>query len=398
MVRKTVVMLLVIVLTANLSAKNKNKERGDTMNKREALFSHLVLEGSDYEVGNYAGNIIKNIPEMANYFKSGTGALTDEAYSQVCKMFDTFSPGLNDEIKGFADALKMEPKDIIYHISSIFKKPNCSLVSVIPKDSGSGDILMGRNYDMSDLISDKMLITTKIPGKYNHIGFSSILFGRLDGMNEHGLAVAMASAGMPVGIHENMKPPVDDGFQYWVLIRMILEQCKNVEEAITLTEKVPLGTNINLMLTDKTGKSVVIEISGKNRNIIEANKTQGNKYTVATNHFQSDSMKKYVPEVLKSSLKRFNLIEDFIANGEKSEEGVKGLLSKGYPNGLCCHYYDGFFGTIHSMVFNVTKGYINICFASPNVNKWYKFDLETNSGMYPAIFPLEITPKDFYSF
>ncbi|MFB8733284.1 carcinine hydrolase/isopenicillin-N N-acyltransferase family protein [Bacillus sp. SL00103] len=44
-----------------------------------------------------------------------------------------------------------------------------------------------RNYDFSPIFDDMRLVTTHLKGLPYHTGSSSSLFGRSDGMNEHGL-------------------------------------------------------------------------------------------------------------------------------------------------------------------------------------------------------------------
>jgi predicted choloylglycine hydrolase len=51
----------------------------------------------------------------------------------------------------------------------------------------------------------------------------------------------MSAAGGPVGTLPGMRPPAQDGFHFWALLRTILDQCQTVEEAIALTQEFPLA-------------------------------------------------------------------------------------------------------------------------------------------------------------
>ncbi|WP_349948672.1 hypothetical protein ABFV83_09735 [Lacrimispora sp. BS-2] len=72
-------------------------------------------------------------------------------------------------------------------------------------------------------------------------------------------------------------------------------------------------------------------------------------------------------------------------------------LSTPYPDGLCCHYYDEFFGTLRSMIFDVTEKNIEITFGSPKINKWNTFLVGAlNEKEIKVMLPQEKAGKDFY--
>jgi len=56
---------------------------------------------------------------------------------------------------------------------------------VLPGLTASGHVLLGRSYAFDDTMDDLQLCTTRVAGKYAHVGFSLLLLGRLDGLNEH---------------------------------------------------------------------------------------------------------------------------------------------------------------------------------------------------------------------
>lgn len=78
--------------------------------------------------------------------------------------------------------------------------------------------------------------------------------------------------------------------------------------------------------------------------------------------------------VIENSLIRNRNIEKLFEQDRRiSKEDMKHLLSAPYPEGLCCHYYKEFFGTLRSMVFDVTDKTIEMTFGSPQVNTWQTF-------------------------
>jgi predicted choloylglycine hydrolase len=225
-------------------------------------------------------------------------------------------------------------------------------------------------------------------------------FGRGDGMNEHGLAVSQTSAGMPVGNFEFAAKPAIVGLQFWAVIRSVLENCKDVDEAIQWTKQMPIAYNINLLVADKSGQAALIETFNGKKAVKKIDAQAKEQFICSTNHVHLPELKIYTPMDMKNSLERYNLICDIMSDKKYiSPEDLKQLLSTKYPEGLCCHFYDEFFGTLRSMVFDVNDGTLDICFGSPALNKWYSFKIsdEIQQATYPVQLQGEKAPIDFYS-
>jgi penicillin V acylase-like amidase (Ntn superfamily) len=99
--------------------------------------------------------------------------------------------------------------------------------------------------------------------KSSELGSKLLLapFFVMDGINEHGLAVAIA------GVRQTTHKPKDDKQLVFVsfLIRKILDQTKDIEEAMNLVEKfIPFDLDKNslnghFIVTDSSGQSVILE-------------------------------------------------------------------------------------------------------------------------------------------
>lgn len=111
-----------------------------------------------------------------------------------------------------------------------------------------------------ELQDDFRLCTTRIHGKAAHMGFSLLQFGRIDGMNEHGLCITM-SAGCP------LVQPVEEGCRFWAVVRTVLDRCHSVPEALEIIQSIPISFHLNLLLTDKHGESALIEMFSSKRAI-----------------------------------------------------------------------------------------------------------------------------------
>lgn len=71
-----------------------------------------------------------------------------------------------------------------------------------------------------------------------------------------------------------------------------------------------------------------------------------------------------------------NFIEYFMNQSTTiNTKDLKTLLLSKYPEGLCCNWYDDFFGTVKSMIFDVTLGTVEICWGGLEKNGWKTYSL-----------------------
>ncbi len=368
------------------------------MEGKTVTFSHVVLKGSAYEVGKQQGEAIKAFPEFAAYCRSGKGAFSAEAFGKVTAAFNRYCPGINEELQGFADALGAPVEEIVYYAATWLRAGHCSHVAALPAITADHHVLVGRSYEFGDTMDDMMLYTTAIEGKYAHIGFSSLLFGRNEGMNDQGLSVTMSTGGIPVGNAPGLRPAVQDGVHFWALVRTLLEQCATVDEALELIATIPACGNPNLIITDRGEHAALVELYGPHSAVKRIDSTSVESYVCSTNHFTLPGMEEYTGPVMPNSPVRYQTIQRYIEQTapKVSVETLKTLLTTGYPNGLCCHYYEEFFGTLHSMIFDLTAGQIEIGFGSPAANGWHTIDFRTEAAQYQIQLPQEHADASFW--
>jgi predicted choloylglycine hydrolase len=370
---------------------------------QEITFQKVILEGTAYEVGKTQGEWIQKDSNAVKFFTSpleGGCYPTLKEAEQMLKFFDHYCPGLNDEIQGFADALCTPVEHIVYYPFSYSpgnpgcRGSNCSHIALLPSATSDGHIYVGRSYEWN-LQDDFRLCTTRIHGKAAHLGFSLLQFGRIDGINEHGLCITM-SAGCP------LVQPVEDGCRFWAVIRTVLDRCRSVEEALEVIRSIPISFHLNLLLTDKHGESALIEIFSSKRAVKRIGPNTKEQTLWSTNHYNLPEMIAYDQGRMWMSVIRYQKIASVIKNPSApiSKEQLRELLSKPVPEGLCCHYYHDGFGTLWSEIFDLTTGSVEICFGSPAVNKWHTFDLSGLPGLqaYTVKFSLETPahPEQFF--
>ena len=342
------------------------------------------FEGTSYEVGRQIGQWAMTRPDLLQRFIMGPDTYPAAKRAEIEGLLDRYCPGVNEEIQGFADALGIEKGQAVFYAETYLER-GCSLTAALPQRTADGHTLMARSYDFNDDIEELCFAYTAVDGAFRHVGSTLNLFGRCDGMNEHGLAVAIASNGLPVGNFPGGTPAGATGFSFWVVVRSVLEQCATVDEAVAWTMEAPVGFNINLLLADAEGRIGLVQC------------IDGHKAYRVLDHAVLPDVQRFQTAVLDNSAIRYDAIESLYGAGAQvSREDMKALLTASYPDGLCCHFYPEFFGTLRSMVFDATARTVETTFGSPQENAWMRFAVEPlEERTVPVRLPCEKMPATF---
>ena len=343
---------------------------------KTATMTFKNLAGTHYEVGQTLGRWVLGRPDLLQRSILPPDAYPEDKLAAIRDLLERYCPGVNEEIEGFADAVNVSPSQAMYYAATYLER-GCSAMAALPSRTENGHVLMARNYDFTDEIEELCFVYSDIEGTFRHIGSLLNLFGRCDGMNEHGLAVCITSNGIPVGNFEGGRKAGCDGFMFWAVVRGVLETCATVREAVDWAMETPIGFNINLMLADGTGEIGLLQCMDGHKGYRVLAEGDAEDHLSVTNHVVLPDVKPYETELLDNSVKRRASIEAlFDARARVSVDDLKGLLSTPYPEGLCCHYYPIFFGTLRSMVFDPTVRTIEMACGSPRANVWQTFGVE----------------------
>ncbi|UCH31274.1 MAG: hypothetical protein JSV05_07185 [Candidatus Bathyarchaeota archaeon] len=368
-------------------------------------FQHLILEGSPYEVGQMQGAILKRNEAMRvrvettiSSFLTQLGIPSSEKaylkmlgfedFKELKALFEEYCPGLNDEMQGFADTLGIKVSASPFYSPNYQIPGNCSQVVVLSSVTNDKHVYVGRSYEWIHSQEDLRLCTTRVEGKAKHTGFSIFLFGRADGVNEHGIGATFTGGGI-FG-----RPLQSGGFQGHLVIRAILDNCKSVDEAVGLIQKMPISGFFNLLIADRKSNAALAEFADGTRDIKRIDNDSADKCLFSTNHYTLPATAKANESncgIIRNSQKRYHLIDSSLKASTPaiSKETLRTILSRKFPEGVCDHYYSDNFGTLWSSIFDLTMKNADICFGAPTHNEWQEFTLDTPIDVrgYPAIFP-----------
>ncbi len=97
--------------------------------------------------------------------------------------------------------------------------------------------MLVRNYDFSPEVYDARLVFTQPNEGYASIGHSLHEMGRTEGVNEKGLAVAL---------HFVNSKETQNGLTAGSIIRILLDTCKNTDEAVNMIKQLPHSWSLEL--------------------------------------------------------------------------------------------------------------------------------------------------------
>jgi hypothetical protein len=182
-------------------------------------FRHDVIEGTSYEAGRSQG---EELAEEA-WRVAFTGRppflepYTPAEAAKALAVADRRCPGIADEIRGASETSGVPIEWMTFlggcvsvngqRMPTLYSESDgdpvrmppggCSHFYLPRRLNPDGHVRLGVNYDSDPRMQELRLCTTRIQGKAAHISFSDAVFGRINGLNEHGVGVT-SSLGSPL--------------------------------------------------------------------------------------------------------------------------------------------------------------------------------------------------------
>lgn len=216
--------------------------------------NHLIqLHGTPAEMGARMGAILKQ-----GGFQPPQAPAHQRRFAQRCEQaLREHAPAQHAELEALAQALELTGESradlFALTLTAPFAEmvPACSVVAVLPERSATGQMLVGRNYDFFYAVSENFMTFQTRPAEgYASVGSSDIWVGRADGLNEHGLFVALSATFLP---------GLQAGLAFWFIVRQALEHCRTADEALDLLMALPHAQSRNYLLADRGGTALVAE-------------------------------------------------------------------------------------------------------------------------------------------
>ena len=315
---------------------------------KHVLIDVIQFRGSHYDFGYMQGKMLKSSLLVENRNRQWQVRKPRFAIDVVEteSIFQTYAPAIWEELIGLQDALKWPMERVLLEFGGYrvnIDPSGCSIYT-------GADFLI-RNYDYHPKTYDgRFTVFQPDDSGYAVIGPRQKITGRMDGMNEKGLAMGYNFM--------NRKRP-GDGFVCNMIGRLILELCANAEEGVALLKEVPHRHSFSYVLFDsKTELPYIVETSPRQVAV-----RQG---SICTNHFEI--LQKENRRVLDDSMQRLAVMEEH--PGLSGEEAFR--LLNDTDRGVFSKLYGSWAGTIHTSAYFPKER--KVWFAVGGDQKPYEFD------------------------
>lgn len=287
----------------------------------------LHLTGDDRENGFVLGEMVResfqHVLKVLQYLEP-----YQQDLDEIKDMLAFYCPQIVEELKGIQVGLQLSEEKTLQLFSGYD----------MPKFQGMGctSVMMNdfyvRNYDFSPAVFDHLFIKQSNQSNWM-LGNAQFITGRLDGMNHNGLVV---------GLHFVNNKHDQKGFLCSMIVRIILEMCSTVDEAIDLLKLIPHAASYNYSLLDRKGNYAIVEASPFKSNVLRA---EGPLSCV--NMFQNPDMQRYNRENSETSIQRLDQLSRHKLKSKEFLEWHNWFSNPQSP--LFYTDYDHFFGTLYTV-------------------------------------------------
>jgi predicted choloylglycine hydrolase len=293
------------------------------------IYSEIIqFRGTHYDFGFMQGEklidslTVKNREIQWKVRKPRFTVNVEEARLAITK----FAPGVWDELLGLQDGLKWSMERVLMEFGGYrldYVRSGCSILT--------GDHYLMRNYDYHPKTYEgRYTIFQPTDKGYAIIGPSQRVTGRMDGMNEKGLAL---------GYNFMHRKDPGIGFICCMIGRLILESCGSVLEAVSMLKEIPHRHSFSYIVYDRSGETYVVETSPRGIEVRQS--------TACTNHFEL--MKHENRNHLVDSIRRLDIIKEHQGNITDANQAFR--LLNDTDKGLFSDLYGSWAGTIHTSAY-----------------------------------------------
>jgi predicted choloylglycine hydrolase len=291
--------------------------------------SIFQIRGNSFQIGLKTAEKVRNTPILKT-FESITKQEID--LHNMKSIYSTFAPHLLEELEGLAFGLDIPPNKA----AALFSGYD------VPKTEAMGcsTLLTNeyyvRNYDFSPALYDGVFSLVQADKAFAIAGYNLQMLGRHDGVNEKGLVA---------GLHFVSHDGYAKGVSPWTAIRMVLDRCSSVDEAVAMLKEIPHSACYNFSLGDRKGNMAEVEASSE-KVIVR----YGDSGLSCVNHFQDDRLTSKNRESIEGSIQRNKHLYELMEKRLSHQHMFHHFKSVESP--IFFTDYENLFGTLHTFSYS----------------------------------------------
>lgn len=319
----------------------------DWLHEQEADYRIVQLTGSAATIGSAMAQTLRPVPSP---FKKWPWQ-EDRTFLQSCAtILNDVAPWLWQELGTFADGLDLPPEQGLF-VRAGSLPHGCSAVAWWTHD---GRVLAGRTYDFYTRMRTRHLLITQPDDGYAHLGMNGGLAGgRYDGINQHGLFVALHK------VMTTAPKTLAPGVPYHLLPRLALQCCGTAEQAADLLMRVPHLASFNYTLADASGTLIALECYPGQ----PVQRRDGDDVIAVTNHYESPLLAPFQGARPTAESRRRKAGLEAISERWGDGWNVTVDAVSDHEDGVCCHREFG--ATLWAGVFDLGAHRAAYSFGAP---------------------------------
>ncbi len=291
---------------------------------------HTHCKGTRYQMGYEYGS---SLFTREKYILDNTPlAITCQRldFAKAClPHYERWFPAVLDEIQGIADGQHCSFEQLIGLLFSMYcfvPEIHCSCFAV----RSCGNVIFGRN---SDFLTSMEKLNTNCLYRFSDTGYdfcgNTTAFVEMeDGINQYGLAIGLTS------VYPSVLQP---GLNAGMILRLILETCSSVSQAMHLIDRLPLASSQTFVLAD-SHEIALVECNAERMEILRP--TQPDAWVCSTNVFHLPSMQSYhcALEDNWQAEERYQTICHSLAHGQHPFTAQTAMDILAGKEGFLCQY------------------------------------------------------------
>jgi len=332
----------------------------DLEKEKAADYRYLKVAGTHLEMGEQLADEIGRILSLPK----GEGeplSLSQITFAEECwDLISSFHPTLLDEYEGWAEALDLEMEVLLGMLIVGVEGTNLGCSSFALRRQGR--TIVGRNYDFFYWARLRYLIAAQPEAYYATLGMNDgLLSGRHDGVNQHGLFVALH------GVGTKAPERVEPGVAFHLIPRILLETCATAEEAVIMAQEMPHLSSFNYTIVDPQDMFVV-EAYPEMVRVREAE----NHHIAATNHFLHRDLSHLMKSpIVENSKRRLHKILSALSEGNRDPWALAQEILTDHQTPVCGHV-DGL-ATFWSAIGDLTNQKMTYSLGAPCRNEYKEY-------------------------
>lgn len=334
------------------------KPENDLKQEKAADYRYLQAEGTHLEMGQQLAHEIgpSHPPPEGKPLTPSQITFAEECWDVI----STFHPTLLDEYEGWAEALDLEMDALLGMLIMGIEGTNLGCSSFALRRQGR--TIVGRNYDFFYWAKRRHLIAAQPEAYYATLGMNDgLLSGRHDGVNQHGLFVALH------GVQTKAPERVEPGVVFHLIPRILLETCATAEEAVMVAQEVPHLSSCNYTIVDPRDMFVVEAYP----EIVRVREAE-NGYIAATNHFLHHDLSHLMESpILENSKHRLQKILSALSKGNSDPWALAQEILTDHQTPICGHV-DGL-ATFWSTIGDLTNQKVVYSLGAPCRNEYKEY-------------------------